>query len=192
MKKLLAILVLGLLLSSCSDKEAEKEKAKRKSENHKIYSKYMNPDLIKKLTSLQSKELEGSLEKPASDIVLLSMMYADLGGHVLFCEIMKEALERPQANDEEIKIVDDPMENMKKECGIYKEIFEKYSSMYTTAAETQTVPSFYFFKSKAIESEQNDFDNVGMFPTLEECEHYFNIFLEKEIALVGKCKKYRG
>jgi hypothetical protein len=25
---------------------------------------------------------------------------------------------------------------------------------------------------------------------MEECNHYANLFLEKEISLVGRCKKY--
>ena len=192
MKKLSLYFLLFLfaITTSCSDKEAEKEDAKRKTENSKIYSKYMDPDLITKLGSLQSKELQESSTKPVSDVVLLSLMYADLGGHVFFCEILKDVLERPKTNDEEIKIVDDARENMKKGCDIYKEIFEKYSPMYTTAVETQTIPTFYFFQSKEIGSAELDLDTIGMFPTLDEYKHYLNIFMEKELSLVGKCKKY--
>ena len=54
MKKLplYVFLVLFALLTSCSDKEEKKEAAKRKAETTEKMSKYMDGDLIKKLTKL--------------------------------------------------------------------------------------------------------------------------------------------
>ena len=190
MKKisLYVFLVLFALLTSCSDKEEKKEAAKRKAETTETMSKYMDGDLIMKLAELQKNERDKTLETPSSNIVIISLMYMGFGTKMISCEIMKGILEEPNTSDETSKILSDL--DLRKECEVYTEIFEKYNSMYITAVETQTIPTFYFFRSKEIGSEGFDFDTIGMFPTLDECKHYLNIFMEKELSLVGKCKKY--
>ena len=115
-------------------------------------------------------------------------MYMGFGTKMMSCEIWKGILEEPNTSDEASKILADL--DLRKGCEVYTEIFEKYNSMYITAVETQTIPTFYFFQSKEIGSEEFDLDTIGMFPTLDECKHYLNIFMEKELSLVGKCKKY--
>ena len=188
MKKLFlyVFLVLFVLLTSCSDKEEKKEASKRKAETTEIMSKYMDGDLITKLTKLQKNKRDKTLETPSSNIVLMSLMYMKFGNKMIFCETMKGALEDTKIADEPSKT----LSNLMKGCEVYTEIFEKYNSMYTTAVETQTIPTFYFFQSKEIGSAELDLDTIGMFPTLDECKHYLNIFMEKELSLVGKCKKY--
>ena len=188
MKKLplYVFLVLFALLTSCSDKEEKKEAAKRKAETTEKMSKYMDGDLITKLTKLQTSQRDKTLETPSSNIVIISLMYMGFGTKMMSCEIWKGILEEPNTSDETSKT----LSNLWKECEVYTEIFEKYNSMYITAVETQTIPTFYFFQSKEIGSEEFDLDTIGMFPTLDECKHYLNIFMEKELSLVGKCKKY--
>ena len=190
MKKLslYVFLVLFALLTSCSDKEEKKEASKRKAETTETMSKYMDGDLIMKLAELQKNERDKTLETPSSNIVLMSLMYMKFGTKMMSCEIWKGILEEPNTSDEASKILSDL--DLRKECEVYTEIFEKYNSMYITAVETQTIPTFYFFQSKEIGSEELDLDTIGMFPTLDECKHYLNIFMEKELSLVGKCKKY--
>ena len=190
MKKLslYVFLVLFVLLASCSDKEEKKEAAKKKAETTETMSKYMDGDLIMELTKHQKNKPDKTLEKPDSNIVIISLMYMSFGNKMIFCEIMKGAMEESNTSDEASKILSDL--DLRKGCEVYTEIFEKYNSMYITAVETQTIPTFYFFQSKEIGSEELDFDTIGMFPTLDECKHYLNIFMEKELSLVGKCKKY--
>ena len=187
MKKLslYVFLVLFALLTSCSDKEEKKEDAK-KAETTEMKSKYMDDDLIIKLTKLQKNKRDKTLETPSSNIVLMPLMYMKFGTKMITCEIMKGILEDPNTSDEASKT----LSNLRKGCEVYTEIFEKYNSMYTTAVETQTIPTFYFFQSKEIGRGELSLDTIGMFPTLDECKHYLNIFMEKELSLVGKCKKY--
>ena len=116
----------------------------------------------------------------------MSLMYMEFGTKLITCEIMKGIQEDLNTSDETSKTVS----NLRKGCEVYTEIFEKYNSMYTTAVETQTIPTFYFFQSKEIGSGELSLDTIGMFPTLDECKYYLNIFMEKELSLVGKCKKY--
>ena len=190
MKKLslYVFLVLFVLLASCSDKEEKKEAAKKKAETTETMSKYMDGDLIMELAKLQKNKPDKTLEKPDSNIVIISLMYMGFGTKMMSCEIWKGILEEPNTSDEASKILSDL--DLRKGCEVYTEIFEKYNSMYITAVETQTIPTFYFFQSKEIGSEEFDLDTIGMFPTLDECKHYLNIFMEKELSLVGKCKKY--
>ena len=77
---------------------------------------------------------------------------------------------------------------IKAECPIYNEIYNKYLYMYEEAVKSQRIPIFYYFASSSYGSESDE--EIGMFPTMEECNHYANLFLEKDISLVGKCKKY--
>ena len=99
---------------------------------------------------------------------------------------MREAFSREEIQDDTLYKKRDL--EIKTECPIYNEIYEKYLYMYEEAVKSQRIPIFYYFASASSESESRE--NVGMFPTMEECNHYANLFLEKEISLVGKCKKY--
>ena len=91
MKKLslYAFLVLFALLTSCSDKEEKKEAAKKKAETTEKMSKYMDGDLITKLTKLQKNKRDKTLETPSSNIVIISLMYMGFGTKMISCEITK-------------------------------------------------------------------------------------------------------
>ena len=155
------------------------------------YAKYaMDEELFLQLGLLQTKDIEKSVENRSFDVVLLPSMYTNLTTRRIYCAIMKDviqgALSREDIQDKDIFKKRDL--EIKTECPIYNEIYEKYLYMYEEAVKSQRIPIFYYFASASSESESRE--NVGMFPTMEECNHYANLFLEKEISLVGKCKKY--
>ena len=155
------------------------------------YAKYaMDEELFLQLGLLQTKDIEKSVENRSFDVVLLPSMYTNLTTKRIYCAIMKDviqgALSREDIQDKDIFKKRDL--EIKTECPIYNEIYEKYLYMYEEAVKSQRIPIFYYFASASSESESRE--NVGMFPTMEECNHYANLFLEKEISLVGRCKKY--
>jgi len=167
-------------------KPTQEEKAKSNP-----YAKYaMDEELFLQLGLLQTKDIEKSVENRSFDVVLLPSMYTNLTTKRIYCAIMKDviqgALSREDIQDKDIFKKRDL--EIKTECPIYNEIYEKYLYMYEEAVKSQRIPIFYYFASASSESESRE--NVGMFPTMEECNHYANLFLEKEISLVGKCKKY--
>ena len=155
------------------------------------YAKYaIDEELFIQLTLLQAEDIKKSVENRSSDIALLPSMYMNLNTKRMYCAIMKDVMREAFSREE---IQDDTLYKkrdleIKTECPIYNEIYEKYLPMYTSAVKSQRIPIFYYFESMSSESESSE--NVGMFPTMEECNHYANLFLEKEISLVGKCKKY--
>ena len=167
-------------------KPTKEEKAKSNP-----YAKYaMDEELFLQLGLLQTKDLEKSVENRSFDVVLLSSMYMNMNSKRIYCaimqDVMQETLSREDIQDKDIFKKRDL--EIKTECPIYNEIYEKYLPMYTSAVKSQRIPIFYYFESMSSESESSE--NVGMFPTMEECNHYANLFLEKEISLVGRCKKY--
>ena len=167
-------------------KPTQEEKAKSNP-----YAKYaMDEELFLQLGLLQTKDIEKSVENMSFDVVLLPSMYTNLTTKRIYCAIMKDviqgALSREDIQDKDIFKKRDL--EIKTECPIYNEIYEKYLYMYEEAVKSQRIPIFYYFASASSESESRE--NVGMFPTMEECNHYANLFLEKEISLVGRCKKY--
>ena len=167
-------------------KPTQEEKAKSNP-----YAKYaMDEELFLQLGLLQTKDLEKSVENRSFDVVLLSSMYMNMNSKRIYCaimqDVMQETLSREDIQDKDIFKKRDL--EIKTECPIYNEIYEKYLPMYTSAVKSQRIPIFYYFESMSSESESSE--NVGMFPTMEECNHYANLFLEKEISLVGRCKKY--
>ena len=99
---------------------------------------------------------------------------------------MQEAFSREEVQDNTFYKKRDL--EIKTECPIYNEIYNKYLYMYKEAVKSQSIPIFYYFKSASSGSESSG--KIGMFPTMDECNHYANLFMEKEISLVGKCKKY--
>ena len=155
------------------------------------YAKYaIDEELFFQLVSLQAEDIKKSVENRSSDIALLPSMYMNLNTKRMYCAIMKDVMREAFSREE---IQDDTLYKkrdleIKTECPIYNEIYNKYLYMYEEAVKSQRIPIFYYFESMSSGSESSK--NVGMFPTMEECNHYANLFLEKEISLVGRCKKY--
>ena len=155
------------------------------------YAKYaIDKELFLQLSLLQEKDIKKFVENKSFEMASLPSMYMNLNSKIMYCAIMKdvmrEAFSREEVQDNTFYKKRDL--EIKTECPIYNEIYEKYLPMYTSAVKSQRVPIFYYFESASSGSEFSE--DVGMFPTMDECKHYANLFLEKEISLVGKCKKY--
>ena len=155
------------------------------------YAKYaIDKELFLQLSLLQEKDIKKFVENKSFEMTSLPSMYMNLNSKIMYCAIMKdvmrEAFSREENQDNTLYKKRDL--EIKTECPIYNEIYEKYLYMYKETVKSQRIPIFYYFKSASSGSEFSE--NVGMFPTVEECKHYASLFLEKEISLVGKCKKY--
>ena len=155
------------------------------------YAKYaIDKELVLQLGLLQEKDIKKFVENKSFEMASLPSMYMNLNSKIMYCAIMKDVMREAFSREE---VQEDTYYKkrdleIKTECPIYNEIYEKYLPMYTSAVKSQRIPIFYYFESASSGSEFSE--DVGMFPTMEECKHYANLFLEKEISLVGKCKKY--
>jgi hypothetical protein len=155
------------------------------------YAKYaIDKELVLQLGLLQEKDIKKFVENKSFEMASLPSMYMNLNSKIMYCAIMKDVMREAFSREE---VQEDTYYKkrdleIKTECPIYNEIYEKYLPMYTSAVKSQRIPIFYYFESASSGSEFSE--DVGMFPTMEECNHYANLFLEKEISLVGRCKKY--
>jgi hypothetical protein len=167
------------------------EDKKVKKTKSSTYAKYaIDKELVLQLGLLQEKDIKKFVENKSFEMASLPSMYMNLNTKRMYCAIMKDVMREAFSREE---IQDDTLYKkrdleIKTECPIYNEIYEKYLPMYTSAVKSQRIPIFYYFESASSGSEFSE--DVGMFPTMEECNHYANLFLEKEISLVGRCKKY--
>ena len=155
------------------------------------YAKYaIDKELFLQLGLLQEKDIKKFVENKSFEMASLPSMYMNLNSKIMYCGIMKdvmrEAFSREEVQDNTFYKKRDL--EIKTECPIYNEIYNKYLYMYEEAVKSQRIPIFYYFESASSGSEFSE--DVGMFPAMEECNYYANLFLEKEISLVGKCKKY--
>ena len=167
----------------------ETKKVKKTESNP--YAKYaMDKELFYKLGLLQLEDMEKAVEDTSFEIALLSSMYMNMNSKRIYCALMKDVLRDAFSREEnqDNTLYKNRDLEIKAECPIYNEIYNKYLYMYDEAVKSQRIPIFYYFASSSSGSESSE--DVGMFPTMEECNHYANLFLEKEISLVGKCKKY--
>ena len=155
------------------------------------YAKYaIDKELVLQLGLLQEKDIKKFVENKSFEMASLPSMYMNLNSKIMYCAIMKDVMREAFSREEvqEDTYYKERDLEIKTECPIYNEIYEKYLPMYTSAVKSQRIPIFYYFESASSGSEFSE--DVGMFPTMDECKHYANLFLEKEISLVGKCKKY--
>ena len=145
-----------------------------------------NPNLKRKFRDLDNTKKR---EKYKNDPVeaLLPSMYVDLMAGRMACAILKN-LDMGKTSSDEQKNLNRKILEIENECQIYDEIYNRYFYMYTEAVKAQKISNFYYFESKSSESDSSA--TIGMFPTMSECKEYNDLFKEKEIALVRKCKTY--
>ena len=164
-------------------------------ENNKVektklnpYSKYtVDEKLFMGLALIQEDDMRKALENNGLVEALLPSMYVDLMAERMACAILKN-LDMGKTSSDEQKNLNRKILEIENECPIYDEIYNRYFYMYTEAVKAQKISNFYYFESKSSESDSSA--TIGMFPTMSECKEYNNLFKEKEIALVGKCKTY--
>ena len=184
MKKLLGIMVLGLMLASCSEEKKQSKKIVKEN-------KYLKTSIVEKLGDLDKiymkemidKQLKGEID----GLPMLMMFYMTTGTRIIYCDAMaKISLETdPKKKDEMYK--DLYLKQSEEECKVYREIYEKYNSMYQKIIDTNSIPDYFYFELREEGSESDS--SIGIFPTKKECEYYSNLFREKDIGLTSNCKK---
>ena len=151
------------------------------------YAQYViDEKLFWSLTSLQEDDLNKAVENNDLVEAFLATMYSDLMTNRMSCAIMNDLFKNIKEENKDKEIFKQRKIEFETKCPIYEEIYNKYFYMYTDAVKTQKIPIFYYFESKSSESDSNA--TIGMFPNMSDCIKYNDIFKEKEITLVGKCK----
>ena len=165
-----------------------KKKQTEKAESGPYAQYVIDEKLFWSLTSLQEDDLNKAVENNDFVEAFLAMMYSDLITNRMSCAIMNDLFKNIKEENKDKEIFKQRKIEFETKCPIYEEIYNKYFYMYTDAVKTQKIPIFYYFESKSSESDSNV--TIGMFPNMSDCIKYNDIFKEREITLVGKCKKY--
>ena len=191
MKKLLGIMVLGLLLVSCSEDNTQKSKSKPSEPN-----KYVNSEIISKLLEIQlNKEninKNTSPEEFLNMFPLISTLYSHLGGTVLFCSIWDKTMETMEQSEHSTDVLKGINDETNKKCKIYRELFNKYDPVYKEIANTGKIIPYYYFNFKDADDEENSTNTIGLFKTKEECLSYSNIFQKKLEYYISDCQFFKG
>ena len=191
MKKLLAIVVLGLLLVSCSEENTQKSKSKPSESN-----KYVNKEIFSKLLDIQlNKENINkgtSLNDFQNMFPLISNLYAHLGGVVLFCSIWDKTMETMEQSEHSTDVLKDINDKNNKKCKIYKELFNQYDPAYKKIANTGKIIPYFYFNFKDPDDDENSTSTIGLFKTKEECLSYSNIFQKKLGYYISDCQFFKG
>ena len=191
MKKLLLIIILGLLLVSCSEDNTQKSKSKPSESN-----KYVNIEIISKLLEIQlNKEninKNTSSEEFLNMFPLISNLYSEHGGRVLFCSIWDKTMETMEQSNKSTDVLKDMNDKTNKKCKIYRELFNKYDPVYKEIANTGKIIPYYYFSFKDADDEENITNTIGLFKTKEECLSYSNIFQKKLEYYTSDCQFFKG
>ena len=191
MKKLLLIIILGLLLVSCSEDNTQKSKSKPSESN-----KYVNIEIISKLLEIQlNKEninKNTSPEEFLNMFPLISNLYSAHGGRVLFCSIWDKTMETMEQSNKSTDVLKDMNDKTNKKCKIYRELFNKYDPVYKEIANTGKIIPYYYFNFKDADDEDNSTNTIGLFKTKEECLSYSNIFQKKLEYYTSDCQFFEG
>ncbi len=191
MKKLLLIIILGLLLVSCSEDNTQKSKSKPSESN-----KYVNSEIISKLLEIQlNKEninKNTSPEEFLNKFPLISSLYSEHGGRVLFCSIWDKTMETMEQSNKSTDVLKDMNDKTNKKCKIYRELFNKYDPVYKEIANTGKIIPYYYFNFKDADDEENITNTIGLFKTKEECLSYSNIFQKKLEYYTSDCQFFKG
>ena len=165
-----------------------KKKQTEKAESGPYAQHAIDEKLFWSLTSLQEDDLNKAVENNDLVEAFLATMYSDLMTNRMSCALMNDLFKNIKEENKDKEIFKQRKIEVETKCPIYEEIYNKYFYMYTDAVKTQKIPIFYYFESKSSESDSSA--TIGMFPNMSDCIKYNDIFKEKEITLVGKCKKY--
>ena len=191
MKKLLGILVLGLLLVSCSEDNTQKSKSKPSEPN-----KYVNSEIFSKLLEIQiNKENINKNTNPEEFLnmfPLISTLYSQHGGRVLFCSIWDKTMETMEKSEHSTDVLKGINDETNKKCKIYRELFNKYDPVYKEIANTGKIIPYYYFNFKDPDDDENSTSTIGLFKTKEECLSYSNIFKIKLEYYISDCQFFKG
>jgi hypothetical protein len=162
MKKLLAIIVLGLLLG-CSENEPKKKVDYKSKYNVVDVAKFEN------------------LELNIRPIAILSLSYSRVIAEQDICDIFEETL-----SDKNKKLLDEMNLNYSKDCGFYRKLYEAVIPNFKTINLTN-LNSYYYFEYRD-DSENSFGKTIGIFSNINNCNKFKNDFLDGEIGFTSNCK----
>ena len=183
MKKLVLFILLSFLLVGCSEE--------KKTDIVKKENKYVNIDLMKKLSAIDEINLEKDIKRMGDgktvDLSMLMLFYVSNGTRLIYCDAMLEIKKEIDEDAKKDKLKDLYLKQSDDECNLYREIYDKYNYIYYSIIKTNSKISYFHFDLKEEFSDNNE--SIGIFPTKKECEYYANLFREKNIGLTSGCKE---
>lgn len=169
MKKIIVFLLFNLLLLGCGESEKKKE---AKVNN----SKYTFPGADK----LFKLDFDLKTNPP----LILFSSYTNILSQVDFCELMNKSLKNENKEDANIKKI---YNNITKQCGFYKSLYEKYLSNFDNI-NSDNYNDYYYF-AYMIDEEEAGVNYIGIFLAFDECNNIKEDFLKQEFGFVSNCKK---
>ena len=186
MKKLLAIVVLGLLSFSCSDNNEQQktEKKPNKYLNQEVHSNLYKIQLNKDRLNKASNEKKIKILSEPS----VSKMYSEIGGQLIVCETFEKSIIDTKPSKAALDIMKEMIESSKKECAIFMDLHLKYDKKFKEIAYSKQIPPFFYFKYKDPDMENAQI--IGLFETEDECLSVSKkIQIELEYFIMG-CKYF--
>ena len=119
MKKLVLFILLSFLLVGCSEE--------KKTDTVKKENKYVNIDLMKKLSAIDEINLEKDIKKMGDgktvDLSMLMLFYVSNGTRLLYCDAMLEIKKEIDEDTKKDKLKDLYLKQSDDECKIKREIY---------------------------------------------------------------------
>ena len=190
MKKILCLLLTCILFTSCSEDNnnvSEKDVSEVK--------KYLNVDISNKLYEIQfSNRLNEQTPRDKVIEILsepsLSRMYSLIGGSILACNALGNAIKESKPSETTLKFMDEMLSENKKKCEIFNELHLKYDEKFKEIIQTKTITPFYYFNYKTDDSE--DTSTIGLFLEKDNCIN-FSLMIQKKLNYYSsECKYYKG
>ena len=190
MKKLLAIVVLGLLMISCSEDNSTSKKKETSEMN-----KYLNTEITSKLVDIQYNQRLNNENSTEDNLKLFKepsvfRMYSLVGGTIVFCHSWEESYKATNSSDTKSEFLENMDKEIEKKCKIFRDFHYQYDSVFKQIANTKKIPPFYYFDFKTEDSDETD--TFGLFKTKEECSS-FSKMIQKELNyFILECKYFKG
>ena len=145
MKKVILILILGLLLSGCSEENSKTAEIKKtelvsyvdKNLFSKLLELQINNEIIKKDTTIN--EFAKIVSEP-----FISNMYSLIGGTAFACVIIDKA--EKKMSIEVLDLMQKSREVRKIKCEIFENLYNNYDKKFREIANTKKIPPYYYFR----------------------------------------------
>ena len=144
MKKLLGIVVLGLLMISCSE-----DNSTSKNNESSEMNKYLNNEISSKLMDIQISDRLNNENSPEDNLKLFAepsvfRMYSLIGGTIVFCHSWEESYKSTNSSDTKSEFLENMNKGIEKKCKIFRDFHCQYDSVFKQIANTKKIPPFYF------------------------------------------------
>ena len=189
MKKVILILIVGLLLSGCSEENSKTKKIKKtelvgyvdKNLFSKLLELQINNEIIKKDTTIN--EFAKIVSEP-----FISNMYSLIGGTAFACVIIDKA--EKKMSIEVLDLMQKSREVRKIKCEIFENLYNNYDKKFREIANTKKIPPYYYFRYYNPNDDAAKL--IGLFDAKDQCLILAKKFQQDLEYLISECEYFIG